>query len=182
MATRWQTTVTNDLNIVRGNALLEIAPWIDGNPTWINVGAITELNVEEIMTIGKEENDNAEAVNKVRKQEIQISFNQIEWLKLDVWEALRRGLDTITLESGNTKIQSGNNSTLPYLLVRLTTDNDSNPITFMAYKCQLNSGFNFSYKKDDDEDTRLFNPVEIIGRTDSSRNDFVWEIQGDFLE
>lgn len=175
----YQTTV-NNLNVIRGSGLVEVAPYIDGNPTWVSVGAVKGLSVEEIFTIAKEENDNADSTDRINKQEIKIAFTQLEILNLDVWEILRSTLDTITMESQTTKIQSGNATEIPYFMVRITTANNGSPFYFISYKCQLQKGFNFQYAKDDGEDARIQNPVEILGRTDANRGGFVWEIEGGF--
>jgi hypothetical protein len=85
------------------------------------------------------------------------------------------------MDSTNTKIQSGNKSALPYFMVRITTKNDGNPVYLTAYKCQINKGYGFDYKKDDDDDRRMETPVEILASTDSTRNGFVWDIEGAFI-
>ena len=38
-----------------------------------------------------------------------------------------------------------------------------------------------SLDKDDDDDRRMENPIEILGKTDASRNGFVWELEGNFV-
>lgn len=176
---QYQTTV-NNLNVVRGNALLEIAPYTSGDPVWSSVGAITDLKITEETQIASEANDNADSTDRVNKQEIMISFTQLEILNLDVWEALRGSLDTITMESQTTKIQSGNKSSIPYCMIRTTTSNGSEPFYFIAYKCNIRKGFEFAFQPDDAEDTRIKNAIELIGKTDSNRGGLVYEIQGYF--
>ena len=177
----YQTTVTN-LNLVRGSGKVEVAPYTTGDPSWIDVGGITGLSVIENMTIATEEYDNAVFSKTVSKQEVTIAFTQLEILNLDVWEVVRGiNLDTITMESQTVKIQSGNKSTLPNFMVRVTTKNDDNgPIYFIAYYCQINKGIEFAYQKDDGEDRRLQNPVELIARADPGRGDLVYELEGPF--
>ncbi len=173
-------TVVNDLNIVRGNGLLEVAPYIDGTPEWFTVGAIKDLAIEEETVISSEENDNADATDRINKQEVKISFIQLEILNLDVWEIMRSTLDTITVESQITKIQSGNKTEIPYFMCRITTKNNDVPFYFMAYKCNIAKGFSFAYQKDDGDDTRLQNTIEIMTKQDPARGDLVWEIEGTF--
>ena len=175
----YQTTVDN-LNVVRGNALLEIAPYTSGDPVWTSVGAITDLAITEETQIASEENDNADSTDRVNKQEVMISFTQLEILDLDVWEAMRGSLDTITQESQTTKIQSGNKSGIPYCMIRTTTKNGEEPFYFIAYRCNIRKGFEFAFQPDDAEDTRLKNTVELIGKTDPNRGGLVWELQGYF--
>jgi hypothetical protein len=175
----FQTTV-NNANVVRGNGLVEVANFIDGNPTWFNVGAVTELSVEEDAPIAREENDNADSTDRINKQEVKIAFTQLELLNLDVWEIMRSTLDTIQQGSTTTKIFSGNQTEIPFFMLRITTANGGEPFYFTAYRCNLVKGFTFQYQKDDGEDTRIKNPIEIIGKSDSTRNGFVWEIEGSF--
>lgn len=175
----YQTTV-NNLNVIRGSGLVEVAPYIDGNFSWVSVGAVKGLSVEELFTVAKEENDNADSTDRINKQEIKIAFTQLELLNLDAWEIMRSTLDTIEMGSDSTKIFSGNATEIPYFAVRITTKNSGSPFYLTGYKCQLQKGFNFQYQKDDGEDTRIQNPVEILGRTDPYRNNFVWEIEGAF--
>lgn len=173
-------TTANNLLMVRGSGKLEVAPYIDGNPSWVDVGAIKGLSVEEIVTVSKEENDNAESTDRINKQEVSIKFTQLELLNLDVWEIMRQGLDTIVQDSSETKIMSGNSSIIPIFMVRITTKNDGGPFYFTAYRCQMQKGFNFQFPKDDADDRRIVNPVELIGKTDFNRNGFVWEMEGNF--
>lgn len=175
----FQTTV-NNLNVVRGNALVEIAPYTSGDPSWVSVGAVMDLNVTENAPIAKEENDNADSTDRINKQELTISFTQVEILNLDVWEAMRGSLDTITMESQTTKIQSGSKNEIPYCMIRLTTKNNSNTFYLVAYRCNIQKGFEFSYQKDDGDDTRLKNNVELIAKTDPNRGGFVYEIEAPF--
>lgn len=175
----YQTTI-NNLNVIRGSGLLEVAPYIDGNPSWVSAGAIKGLSAEEIFSIAKEENDNADSTDRINKQEIKITFTQLELLNLDVWEIMRSTLDDIVMGSETTKIFSGAATEIPYFMARITTKNNGEPFYLTAYKCQLQKGFNFQYQKDDGEDTRIQNPLEILGRTDSNRNGYVWEIEGAF--
>lgn len=175
----YQTTV-NNLNVVRGNGLLEVAPYIDGNPSWVSVGAIKGLSVEEIFSVAKEENDNADSTDRINKQEVSIKFTQLEILNLDVWEILRGDLDTIEMGSDSTKIYSGDKTAIPTFMARITTANGGEPFYFTAYKCQMQKGFSFQYQKDDGDDTRLQNPIEVLGRQDPYRGNFVWELEGEF--
>lgn len=70
------------------------------------------------------------------------------------------------------------NQLLNDFMVRITTKNDNNgPVYFMAYRCTLNKGFEFAYQKDDGEDRRMQNAVEILGRSDFNRGDMVYEIE-----
>ena len=139
-----------------------------------------DLSVVENAPIAKEENDNADSTDRINKQEVTIAFTQVEILNLDVWEAMRGSLDTITMESQTTKIQSGNNNEIPYCMIRLTTKNNDNTFYFTAYRCNIQKGFEFEYQKDDGDDTRLKNSVELIGKTDPNRGDFVWELEAPF--
>lgn len=175
-----QTTATS-LNIIRGSGKVEVANYTTGDPTWFDAGGIIGLSVVENMTISMEEYDNAVYIKRVSKQEVTIAFTQLELLNLDVWEIMRSDLDTITQESQTTKIQSGAATELNDFMVRITTLNDDNgPVYFMAYRCNVNKGFEWTYAKDDGEDRRLQNAVEIIGRSDPDRGDFVYEIEAPF--
>lgn len=172
-------TVVNNLNVIRGNGLLEVANYTSSDPTWFSVGAIQGLSVEEQLTIAKEENDNADSTDRAAKQEVVISFTQLELLNLDVWEIIRGNLDTIVVDSNETKIFSGNKTDLPEFMVRVTTSNSDTPFYLTAYRCTLQKGFTFEYQKDDAEDPRIKNPMEILGKTDSTRNGYVWELESE---
>jgi len=184
----FQTTVQSDLNILRGNALIEVSRY-KATPEWINVGAITDLVAEEELAIAAEENHNTDSEDKVTKQRLKVTFNQLEPLNLDVWEIMRGGddaLDTITLNSNETTIKSGNKSTLPSFMIRLTTKNDGKQLILTGFKCNLTLGFNWAYKPDDDEDRRMPSPVEIICKpdptynADADGNGYVWSMVGWF--
>lgn len=173
-------TVVDNLNVMRGNALLEIAPYVDGNPAWVSVGAISDLEVTLDASVAKEENDNADSTDRFNKQELQIKFSQIELLKLDVWEILYGDLVDIEMESDSTQISGGHKSAIPYFMTRLTTENDSRIFKLTAYKCNLQKLFSMKYAKDDAEDNRIKIPVEIVGKTDPYRANKVWNIEGPF--
>ena len=174
----FQTTV-NNLNVIRGNGLVEVANYVKGDPDWFNVGAVTDLSVEEDLTVAKEENDNADSTDRVAKQEVKIAFVQLEILNLNVWEIMRGEIDTIVQDSSETKIFSGDKTNIPELMVRITTKNSGTPFYFTAYRATLQKGFAFAYQKDDGEDARIKNPVELLGKTDSYRKGYVWEIESD---
>jgi hypothetical protein len=173
-------TVVDNLNVMRGNALLEVAPYVDGEPAWVSAGAISDLEVEIDASVAKEENDNADSTDRFNKQEAKIKFTQIELLRLDVWEILYGALVDIEMESDSTQISGGHKSAIPYFMTRLTTENDSKVFKFTAYKCNLQKLFSLKYAKDDADDTRLKIPVEIVGKTDPYRGDKVWNIEGPF--
>jgi len=176
----YQTTATS-LNIIRGSGKVEVANYTSGDPTWFDAGGVIGLSAVENMTISMEEYDNAVYSKRVSKQEITIAFTQLELLNLDVHEIMRGDLDTITMESQTTKIQSGAGSELNNFMVRITTLNDDNgPVYLIAYYCNINKGFEWTYQKDDGEDRRLQNAVEIIGRSDPARGDFVYEIEAPY--
>jgi hypothetical protein len=171
----FQTTGTS-LDMIRGSGKLEVATYIDGSPTWYDVGAIADLSVEEMLGIATEEADNVEGVDRVHKQEISIKFTQLEILDSTVWQVLRGALDTVETESDETRIHTGNKTEIPYFMVRITTKNDGRPVYFYAYKCNLKKGFSLDYSKDDAEDRRVKNAIEVVGKQDSARNYFVWSI------
>lgn len=174
-------TIVNNLDVVRGNGLVEVATYTAGAPSWTSVGAITGLSVEEALTVSKEENDNADSTDRASKQEIKIKFTQMEIMNLTVWGILRSSLDTIVTDSNETKIFSGNKSAIPEFMCRVTTKNDGRTFYFVAYRCTLQKGFTFDYQKDDADDRRIKNPIEIIGKTDANRSGYVWEIGSDFF-
>ncbi|UCF13192.1 MAG: hypothetical protein JSW06_02765 [Thermoplasmatales archaeon] len=176
----FQTTVNNNL-VVRGSGKLEVAPYTSGTPAWVNVGAIKSLVTNEELTVSEEENDNADSTSRVSKQEVTISFIQLELLNLDVWEIMRGSIDTIIQDSNETKILSGNKSDVPKFMVRITTKNDSKTLYFMAYNCTIKSGFTFEYQADEAEDARIQNPLEILCKTDSNRNGLVFEIESNYF-
>ena len=169
----YQTTVDN-AKVIRGSGLVEVANYTTGEPTWFTVGAITGLTIEEQMAIAKEENDNADSTDRVAKQEVVISFTMVELFRTDALEIMRSGLDTIVIDSNETKVFSGNSTELPIFMVRTTTLNNGTPYYFMAYKCNLQKGFSHEFPADDAEDARVKEAVEIIGKTDSNRNGYVY--------
>lgn len=177
----YQTTVNNEL-VVRGSGLVEVANYTEGNPTWFSVGAITGLNIVENMTIAKEENDNADSTDRVAKQEVTVTFTRYELLNLDVWEILRGDLDTIVVDSNETKIFSGNNTDLPIFMIRTTTSNNGTAYYFTGYRANLAKGFSHAFPADAAEDPRVSEEVEIICKTDSNRNGYVYEIESDGFE
>jgi hypothetical protein len=65
-------------------------------PSWVDAGAISGLEVEEVMEVNKEENDNADADELVTKQEATLKCNLHEALKASIWDIIRSGFDTKT--------------------------------------------------------------------------------------
>jgi hypothetical protein len=173
-------TVATDLNMVRGSGKVEVAPYTAGDPEWVDAGAIVGLTATEQTTVAVEENDNADSNRRISKQEVLVAFTQLELLNLDVWEIMRGNLDTIQMESQTTKILSGDKTTLNDFMVRITTKNDDKTFTLIIYKANINKGWELAYQKDDGEDTRLQNTVELLGRTDANRGDLVYEIESYF--
>jgi len=176
---QFQTVVT-DLNVMRGNALVEIAAYVDGEPEWIEVGAVTGLKVEPDAPIAREENDNADAVERFNKIEYKIAFNQIEVLKLEAWEILYKGLADIKMNSSTTEISVGHLSAIPLIMVRLTTENDGKTFMGTFFKCNLAKMFGAEYKKDDAEDNRIMIPIELVAKSDSTRANKVFSLEGNF--
>lgn len=176
----YQTTATST-NMVRGNGKVEVANYVSGDPVWFDVGAVTDLTVEEELSIATEEYDNAVGIDRAYKQEVKLSFTQLEILNLDVWEILRGGLDTITQDSDEIKIKSGDKNTIPFFMCRVTTKNDDKPLYFTAYKCNVQKGFSFQYQKDDAENRVLQNPIEMIAKQDPYRGYYVWELESNYF-
>jgi len=177
----FQTVIQDSTALFRGSGKLEVAAYQDypggffadsgsGGPEWFDVGAIAELNLEEQWTLSEEEYDNVESEDAVTKQNVVITFNQYEVASEDVWKAMRESLDTITDTSESWNIKSGNKSTMPKFVSRITTKNDDKPFYYIGYRSNLRKGFTFAFQKDDGEDRRVFNPVEIICKTDSLYN------------
>lgn len=174
-------TVATDLNLIRGSGKVEVAQYTTGDPTWFDAGGIIGLTAAENIVISQEEYDNAEYTKRVSKQEVTVGFTQLELLNLDIWEIMRGGLDVVTQESQTSKIKSGNATVLNEFMVRITTLNDDNgPFYLIVYKCTINKGFELTFPKDDGEDRRIQNAVEIMGRVDTGRGGFVYEIEAPF--
>jgi hypothetical protein len=177
----FQTTATS-LYMVRGSGLVELAPYTAGEPSWQSVGAIAvdSLSVEMDAPIVREEHDNADSFDRFNKQELKLMFTQLELLRLDIWEIIYGTLIDIYMDSNETKIMGGHSSEIPYFMTRITTKNGDNPFILTAYKCNVQKMFGFQYKKDDGDDSRINNPVEIIAKSDDQRNGYVWELQSQF--
>jgi len=176
---------------LRGSGKVEVAAYENypsgyfadpgsGGPEWFNIGAISELNATEEFTLSEEEYDNVESEDAITQQNIIITFNQYELANQMVWETMRGDLDTITDQSDSWKVQSGNKSTMPKFIIRITTKNDDKPFYFIGFRANLRKGFTFAFAKDDGDDRRVFNPIEIVCKIDSLYNDgLVWEAEFD---
>ena len=72
---------------------------------------------------------------------------------------------------------SGDKSSLPWCMARITTKNDDNTFQIVCYKCKITKGQEWKYPKDDDPDRRVKVPIEIICKVDSTYvNDYVYAI------
>lgn len=249
----YQTTVQDTGAILRGSGKLEVAV-VAASPSWVNVGAITGLKLEEAMEVNAEENDNTDSEERVTKQTATLSCTMMEPLRDPVRTILRGDLDTRTanagaevagatytlasgswavqtpyelpgqnatgaaqtissivggtdgaltagedyeqvkLPSGNWGIlmmtvaessaltttaqalvvtytytpaasvdwQTGNKSSLPKFMARITTLNDSKTFITTLYYGQIKKGLSIEWSKDDDADRRVGMPLEVI--------------------
>lgn len=176
---QFQNTVT-DLNVMRGNAVVELAAYTAGEPEWVDVGAIVGLKIEPDAPVAKEENDNADATERFNKIELKVSFTQIEILKLEAWEILYKDLFEIKMNSNTTEISGGHLSAIPQVMIRLTTINDSKLFQMTCFKCTLEKLFGMEYKKDDADDNRIMVPVELKAKSDSNRANKVFNLEANF--
>ena len=122
------------------------------------------------MSVNAEENDNVDSEDVVTKQTAKISFNQHEPMRLDVLKTMRDGLDTITDSSDSFEIESGDSTTLPKFIIRITGLNDGYTFWLIGYKANIAKGFMFEFQKDDAEDRRIKQPIEINLKTDPTYN------------
>jgi len=66
-------------------------------------------------------------------------------------------------------IYSGGKTALPYFMLRATnTDENGKLVRFWAYKCQLDDGYDFAFKKDLDADPIVSVPVSITAIGDDT--------------
>jgi hypothetical protein len=64
---------------------------------------------------------------------------------------------------------SGGKTTLPYVMIRITnTDEDGKLVRFWAYKGAIDGGWDLAFKKDDDADPIVPNPVSMTFILDTS--------------
>ena len=98
----FQTSVQKLLAVLRGGGKLELSPY-QAVPAWVNCGALSGLKVKENLTMGKEENDNADAdENNVSAQDLDLEATLHEYLNGAVWDILRGGFDKKTVTPGTT--------------------------------------------------------------------------------
>lgn len=96
----YQTSVSDITAILRGSGMLEISPY-QAVPSYVDAGAVSGLEVEEVMEVNKEENDNCDADELVTKQEMTLKCNLHEALKADIWDIIRSGFDTKTVTAAS---------------------------------------------------------------------------------
>ncbi len=173
-------TVINNLNVMRGNGLLSLAKYTTGSPEWVEVGAIAGLKIEPDAPVAREENDNADATERFNKIEFKIAFVQLEVLKLETWEILYDGLADIKMNSATTEIDIGHLSQIPTIMVKIETVNDGKHLEAQFFKCSLAKLFSFEYQKDEADDARIKNPIELLAKSDSNRANKVVHLEGDF--
>ncbi len=91
---------------------------------------------------------------------------------------------TITMDytpAASVKWRSGNQSVIPKFMARITTKNDGKPFYWIGFYGNIKSGYSFEYKKDNENDRRLSNPMELVfkslpdGQGDPAMEGYVWE-------
>lgn len=98
----FQTTVQKLSAILRGSGKLRLSPY-QAVPAFVNCGALSGLKVKESLTMGKEENDNADAdENNVSGQDLELEAMLHEFLSAAVWDILRGGFDDKEVTPGTT--------------------------------------------------------------------------------
>jgi hypothetical protein len=173
-------TIVNNLNVMRGNGVLSLAKYTTGEPEWIEAGAIADLNIDPDAPVAREENDNADATERFNKIEFKIGFTQLELLKLEIWEILYDGLADINMNSSTTEIDIGHLSQIPTIMCKIETENDGKHLEAQFFKCSLAKLFSFKYAKDDAEDARIKNPIELLAKSDANRANKVVHLEGNF--
>lgn len=163
-------------DVLRGSGMLEIALY--GSDDWYNVGAVSEINVEETIEKYEAEDDTVYESHYSTAQNIKISFNQHEVLNSDIYSILR-GIDTITEELDGTteqiKIVSGNLTDLNEIKCRITSKLGNDLFYFIFHRGYVNNGKGFSYKSDvSEDDNRIKQKVEIVFLPDSSNSDEIY--------
>ena len=91
----YQTTIQLADAIERGSGMLELAVY-SGTPSYLNVGAISGLEIAENMEVSKEENDNVDAEDFVTKHRVSIKANLHEGGRVAIGAILRGSFDTTT--------------------------------------------------------------------------------------
>ena len=172
----FNSQVMRPQDILRGSGMLEVAKY--GESDWFNIGAISNIIVDENFNVYTAEDDTVYEKDYVTNQNIKLSFVQHEALNTDVYNVIR-GVDTITevLDGTNEqiKIESGNLTDLNEIKARITTKIGGSLFYFIFYRGFTVKGKGFNYKQDaGTDDTRIKQNVEIMFMPDSANSDNIY--------
>lgn len=97
---QYNNSVSNPYMELKGSALVSIAAYTSGTPTWYNVGPVRGIEVKEDMTAVDIEFDNTDKRKYVSNQEMTVTFQQMQRLNTTIMQLLRSGVDEFTTTAG----------------------------------------------------------------------------------
>jgi hypothetical protein len=97
---QYNNSASNPFQELKGSALVSVAPYTAGTPSWTNIGPVRGIEVKEDMTAVDIEFDNTAKRKVISKQEMTVAFQQMQRLNPAIMQILRSGVDTFTTTAG----------------------------------------------------------------------------------
>ncbi len=165
---KFQTKIKNEDAIRLGSCNVEVAPYDDTTPEYVEIGAARNVKLAEQIEIATIAPDNTPPIRKVKAQTVVVSC---EWMEptLTGLAALRGALDTVTSAAGTDTFKTGGKTDIGYVSVRLTNTNAAGKTyQVTVYKAQMTKGLEQAFSPDADLAPAAI-PLEFTGVEDSTK-------------
>ena len=97
---QYNNSVSNPYMELKGSALVSIAAYTSGTPVYYNIGPVRGIEVKEDLTSVDIEFDNTDKRKYVSRQEMTVTFQQMQRLNPAILQILRNGVDEFTTTAG----------------------------------------------------------------------------------
>ena len=165
---KFQTEIKNEDAIRLGSCNVEVAPYAETTPEYVEIGAARNVKLAEQIEIATIAPDNTPPIRKVKAQTVVVSC---EWMEptLTGLAALRGALDTVTSDAGTDTFKTGGKTDIGYVSVRLTNTNAAEKTYQVTiYKAQITRGLEQAFSPDADLAAAAI-PLEFTGVEDSTK-------------
>jgi len=165
---KFQTEIQNEDAIRLGSCKVEVAPYDETAPEYVEIGAARNVKLAEQIEIATIAPDNTPPIRKVKDQTVVVSC---EWMEptLTGLAALRGALDTVTNTTGEDTFKTGGKTDIGYVSVRLTNTNAAGKTyQVTVYKAQVTKGLEQAFSSDADLEAAAI-PLEFTGVIDTTK-------------
>lgn len=168
---------------VLGSAKIEVAASAGGSAgTFTNLGLAREVSIEEIIERVAIQADNGpDFAKSLGRHQVRLQFSLIEFY-LPTIDAIRGGIDSQSSGSAGDatyiatawqSISTGGLEDITSKAYKLTnnrsTDAGTVETVFIIYSATIDEGLRFAFQSDNDEDSVMPIPFNLIGDLDTSR-------------